>query len=142
MMSELNLRRIAAFMIDYYIYCALVYLAGVFGMVSFLSSGSIMTMNFFEVFKVMKFFYGLAIVALALYFLLLDCCPRLDLGKRLTKIEIVCRDQKMTFFTMLGHAVLKVVFGAVWPISLVYYFVRKRMIYDGLLKLSVVDKKD
>lgn len=140
MMSELDLRRIAAFMIDYYIFCALVFLAASGGMCRIIMSGG--TINTYELFKTVKIFYGVVVLVLALYFFLLDYFPGLDLGKRLTKIEILCNNQKMTALTMLLHAVLKVVFGAVWPVSLVYYLVRKRMIYDGFLKLSVADKKE
>lgn len=97
-------------------------------------------MDAFEIFKITKCFLGFGFLVLTLYFFLLDYYKKMDLGKKLTKIEILFDNDKCITYTMLKHAILKFIFGVIWPVSFIYYMIKKRMIYDEYLGISIIDK--
>ena len=74
------------------------------------------------------------------YFLLGEYCETMGVGKRIMKIELVSEGLKLTFSKKLIHSILKWIAALIWPIAIVYYMVRNKMIYGKVLKIRVRDK--
>lgn len=135
-MSDLALRRLEAFFVDFII---LEFLS----MVCMIPVFLIADMQILLGEKFLAFVCGVGICSLVLagvYFFLLDYYANLDVGKRLTNIELISDGQKLTVGKKLKHSVLKCICGAVWPISGIYYLTKGEMIYDRYLGISIRDK--
>ncbi len=142
-MSNLALRRAAAFIIDYAILCGIFFTTGICGIVlaNFLAEPiSLERINrFFEIDKMLTF-GSICLFALWIYFFLLDYYENIDMGKKLTGIELLSDNQKLTVNKKLKHSILKCIFVAIWPVSFIYYVIKGHMIYDKCLKISIRDK--
>lgn len=66
---------------------------------------------------------------------------KLDLGKRLTKVEILYDNSKLIIYTKLKHTILKILSCVIFPITIAYYIIHKKMIYDEYLGITIRDKK-
>ena len=71
-----------------------------------------------------------------------DVYGKLDLGKRLMKIELLSNGQNFTVGMAFMHSVMKTIFCCIWPISFIYYILKHEMIYDKFLKISVSSKTE
>lgn len=136
-MNDLVIKRIAAGIIDYYI---LNFVYGVIGTYRLLSNFTVMT-NPLAFLEFMKNYTVWAIITFVIYCFILDCFVKLDLGKRLTKIEILYDNSKPIIYTRLMHSILKILCCVIFPISIIYYIVQKKMIYDEYLGITVRDRK-
>lgn len=135
-MSDLALRRLEAFFIDFFI---LGFLYMVCMGVVFLTADMRILLR--EKFLAYACGVGICTSILAwIYFFLLDYYENLDVGKRLTNIEIISDGQKLTVGKKLKHSFLKCICGAVWPVSGIYYLIKEEMIYDRYLGISIRDK--
>lgn len=72
------------------------------------------------------------------YFFFLDCNAKFDLGKRITRIVLLCHNQKFSRSMAIKHSALKVLAAMIWPVSFVYYFIRHKMIYDEYLGITII----
>lgn len=134
-MSDLTTKRIAAFIIDYVILCALASVVGTIGMIAVADKWMQEPSRYFIWFMLAPFICS--ILLMGIWFFILDICGKLDPGKRLMKIELLSGGQKFTFGMALMHSVLKTIFCCIWPISFTYYILKHEMVYDRLLKISV-----
>lgn len=142
-MSDLAFKRVAAFFIDYFILCFVFFLICMCGiiLVIFLAE-PISSEDLNRIFEIdMMVAFGLVCLFLLwIYFFLLDYYENIDVGKKLTGIELLSDNQKLTVSKKLKHSILKCIFLAIWPVSFAYYLVKGQMIYDRYLKISIRDK--
>ncbi|MDE7186896.1 MAG: RDD family protein [Lachnospiraceae bacterium] len=137
-MNDLTIRRAAAFIIDHMVLCAFASVAGMLAMI--LTADIWMKDVRMLISWIMLATFIFSVLLMGIYFFILDVCGKLDLGKRLVKIELLSDGQKFTVSTALKHTILKVLFCCIWPVSFCYYIIRHEMIYDRLLKISVRDR--
>lgn len=143
-MSDLAFRRLAAFIIDYFILCIVFSFVGVCGVILvILRAEPIRTEDINKIFEIdmMFVFFFICLFFAWIYFFLLDYWENIDVGKKLTGIEILSDNQKLTVNKKLKHSILKCIFMAIWPISFTYYLVKQQMVYDKYLKISVIVKE-
>ncbi len=142
-MNDLAFRRAAAFFIDYFILCFAFFLICLSGIILAIFQAEPISsdgMNrFFEINKMFMFGF-ICLFVLWLYFFLLDYYENIDVGKKLTGIELLSDNQKLTVNKKLKHSILKCTFVAIWPVSFIYYVIKGHMIYDKCLKISIRDK--
>lgn len=136
--SDKATRRALAFIIDYALFCAVLGLAatGILAITSFL-----WTENRNMLFTISFYMIGCGMVLLWVYFFLLDYNAKLDLGKRLMKIEILSDGQKFSRSIAFKHSALKTLAGIIWPISFSYYFIKHKMIYDKYLGITILERE-
>ncbi|MBD5513294.1 MAG: hypothetical protein HDR06_01230 [Lachnospiraceae bacterium] len=143
-MSDLAFRRIAAFIIDYFILCIVFAFVGICGVILVMFRAEpIRTAAMNKIFEIdmMFIFFFICLFFAWIYFFLLDCCENIDVGKKLTGIELLSDNQKLIVSKKLKHSILKCIFMVIWPISFTYYLVKQQMIYDKYLKISVIMKE-
>ncbi|MBE7718410.1 RDD family protein [Lacrimispora indolis] len=58
-------------------------------------------------------------------------------GKKIVKLNL--RYKKDTIGFAIKHSLLKILAsGALWPIALIYYCIRHKMFYDGILEIEEI----
>ncbi|MDE7258736.1 MAG: RDD family protein [Lachnospiraceae bacterium] len=143
-MSDLAYRRVAAFIIDYVILCIVFFFVGMCGVILVMFRAEpIRTEAMNKIFEndMMLVFFFICLFFAWIYFFLLDYWENIDVGKKLTGIELLSDNQKLTVSKKMKHSILKCIFMAIWPISFTYYLVKQQMIYDKYLKISVIMKE-
>ena len=144
-MSDLAFRRVAAFFIDFFILCIVFFFVSMCGIILvILLAEPIKPEDMNKIFEIdiMFAFFFVCLFFAWIYFFLLDCCEKIDVGKKLTKIELLSDNQKLAINKKLKHSILKCTFLIIWPISFTYYLVKEQMIYDKYLNISIRDKVD
>ncbi|MCM1424363.1 MAG: RDD family protein [bacterium] len=140
-LKEITIRRAIAFIIDYALFCTVFGLAaaGILTVTSFL-----WTENRNVAFTITLSMIGCGMVFLWGYFFALDRNPKLDLGKRLMKLEMLSNRQKFSRSAAFKHAAFKLAACLVWPISFGYYLIIHKMMYDNYLGITIkyVEEKD
>lgn len=134
-MNDLTVKRIAAFIIDYVILCVLAGVAGTVGMIA--AADRWMQDPARYILWFMPATFVCSVLLMWICFFVWDVCGKLDLGKRLMKIELLSNEQKFTVGMAVKHSVLKTIFCCIWPISFLYYILKHEMLYDRCLKISV-----
>lgn len=139
-MNDLSMKRIAAFIIDYVILCALASVVGTAGMIAVADKWMQEPSRYFIWFMLAPFICSILLMVIC--FFIWDVYGKLDLGKRLTKIELLSNGKKFTVGMAFMHSVMKTIFCCIWPISFIYYILKHEMIYDKFLKISVSSKTE
>ena len=139
-MNDLTKKRIAAFIIDYVILCALASVVDTVGMIAVADKWMQEPSRYFIWFMLATFICSILLMVIC--FFIWDVYGKLDLGKRLMKIELLRDGQKFTVGMALMHSVTKTIVCCIWPISFTYYILKHEMIYDRLLKISVSSKTE
>lgn len=135
-MKNLTARRAVAFIIDYFLFCAAFTVAGTMAFILILR---IWEGDYKMIFMLGCIPIGVGMVLLWGYFFVLDCNAKFDLGKRITRIAILCHNQEFSRSIAIKHSVLKVLAGMIWPVSFVYYLIRHKMIYDEYLGITIIE---
>ncbi|MCM1124758.1 MAG: RDD family protein, partial [Eubacterium sp.] len=133
-LQEITIRRAIAFIIDYALFCVVLGLAaaGVLAVTS-----SLWTENRDVAFMITLSMIGCGMVFLWGYFFVLDRNPKLDLGKRLMKLEIWSNHQKLNRSAAFKHATFKLAACLICPISFCYYVIRHKTMYDNYLEITI-----
>lgn len=139
-MSDLTTKRIVAFIIDYVILCALASVVGTIGMIAVADKWMQDPSRYFIWLMLATFICSILLMVIC--FFIWDVYGKLDLGKRLMKIELLSDGQKFTVGMALMHSVTKTIVCCIWPISFTYYILKHEMVYDRLLKISVSSKTE
>lgn len=139
-MNDLTMKRIAAFIIDYVILCALASVLGTAGIIAVADKWMQDPSRYFIWFMLAPFICSILLMVIC--FFIWDVYGKLDLGKRLMKIELLSNGQKFTVGMAFMHSVMKTIFCCIWPISFIYYILKHEMIYDKFLKISVSSKTE
>ena len=139
-LNDLTTKRIAAFIIDYVIWCALASVVGTVGIIAVADKWMQEPSRYFIWLMLTPFICSIFLMVIC--FFIWDVYGKLDLGKRLMKIELLSGGQKFTFGMAFMHSVLKTIFCCIWPISFTYYLLKHEMIYDRILKISVSSKTE
>lgn len=134
-MKNLTARRAVAFLIDYFLFC---FAFTLIGMWPFILMLRIWENDYNMIFTLGCIPIGVGMVLLWGYFFLLDCNAKFDLGKRITRIVLLCHNQKFSRSMAIKHSALKVLTAMIWPVSFVYYFIRHKMIYDEYLGITII----
>lgn len=130
------MKRIAAFIIDYFIFL-IIYTIVLFVFVFF--NKDFWLGNSRYIFTAGRYLIAMGCILLYVYFLLLDLFDQFDVGKRVTKIRILMRnDQRKRI--LVFHSLLKLLCSMIWPISLVFYAATGKMPYDRWLGITVKEE--
>ncbi len=131
------MKRIVAFAINYFIFLLFYVIIDFFFLflffrtnAYFIDSNAIFTCGYYMV--------AIGSVFLYIYWLMLDLATGIDVGKKITKIEIASR---LTVKIAFWHSFLKCCCSMVWPITLCVYMLTKRMPYDKWLGISINEKE-
>ena len=139
-MNDITMKRIAAFIIDYVILCVLASVAGTVGIIAAAERWMREPARYILWFMLATFVCSVLLMWIC--FFVWDVYGKLDLGKRLMKIELLSNEQKLTVGMAVKHSVLKTIFCCIWPISFLYYILKHEMLYDRFLKISVSSLPD
>ncbi len=71
-------------------------------------------------------------------FVLMEALRFLDIGKVFMNIKDDYSGNLPKVISSFGHAAGRTVMFLIWPIALIYYYKKEKMIYDGLLKHSII----
>lgn len=76
------------------------------------------------------------------YFFLLDVFYRMDAGKLIFQIELISKGKGLDLKKAAVHSAAKTLFMVLWPVTLVYYSIKRKMPYDNWLNIQIMDRKD
>lgn len=139
-LNDLTMKRIAAFIIDYVILCALASVVGTAGMIAVADKWMQEPSRYFIWFMLATFIGSILLMVIC--FFIWDVYGELDLGKRLMKIELLSDGKKLTVGMAFVHSVTKTIVCCIWPISFTYYILKHEMVYDKVLRISVSSKTE
>lgn len=131
------MKRILAFMVDFFIIQMIASSAGVgFYMLVIRSNQEKMT-------AAGEIIFPLLIVGITiwLYFFISDYfCDGGGIGKKAMGIKLVSEGKRLPLSVSLKHSAAKMAVCTVYPAMVIYYLLKRQLPYDKWLKLEVVDR--
>lgn len=132
-------KRFYALIIDFIIISFIITFISSFIEIDFYKIGSIKFLNQEWMVK-----YSIRFFVIVLYYIVFDCLgDGVSIGKRIMKLKIVnYHSQIPVFGQRLLRTILKsfLLFTFICPLLLIYYFIKKNIFYDIVLKTKVIMK--
>lgn len=126
------MKRLCAAGIDYFIFVCISMIVLTFFIIG---TGPYKTYNTLD--TLFNAYLWIATVFLFLYFFMQDFFFRgRSIGKRIVQLELVNKEKTIGF--AVKHSLFKLLAGMLWPVTLVFYFVKHRMFYDKILGIEEV----
>ena len=66
----------------------------------------------------------------------------MDAGKLIFQIELNSKGKGLDLKKAAVHSAAKTLFMVLWPVTLVYYSIKRKMPYDNWLNIQIMDRKD